>query len=181
MGNTKRVAAYIRVGNYDQLNDSTGEILKRAKEGEIKTLIVSTLERLCEDHVRRQALIDELTGYGVEIITTFEEENTSRRCAIYNRYSIEDPKKLAEARERLISYCEKELHISDYVLFEEVGSVLEKRERYDEMMKLIDQCEFTDILVCHIDRLYKPTYDPVKFGEIVLSLSKKVKIHALDK
>lgn len=181
MDNTKRAATYVRVGNYDQISDPIGEILKRAKEGEIKTLFVGTLERLCEDPVRRQALIDELTGYGVDIITAFEEEKVSKRCAIYNRYSVENPNKLAEARERLISYCENELHITDYVLFEEIGSVLEKRERYDEMMDLINQGEFTDILVCYIDRLYKPAYDPVKFGEIVLSLSEKVKIHVLER
>lgn len=180
MDNAKHVATYIRVGNYDQLNDPIGEILKRAKEGEIKSLVVGTLERLCEDPVRRQALINELTSYGVEIITAFEEENTSRRCALYNRYSVNAPERLATAREKLISYCENELHITDYVLFEEVGSVLEKRERFDEMMDLINKGEFTDILVCHIDRLYKPGYDPVKFGEIISVLSEKVNIHMLE-
>ena len=167
--------------NSNYLNDSIGEILKRAKNGEIKSLVLSTLERLCEDPTRRKTVIDELTGYGVEIITVFEDENKSRRCAIYNRYSVEDPERLSAARERLISYCENELHITDHVLFEEVGSVLEKRERYDEMITRIDQGEFTDVLVCHIDRLYKPAYDPAKFGEIVLSLAEKVKIHTLER
>lgn len=167
--------------NSNYLNDSIEEILKRAKDGEIKTIVVGTLDRLCEDPAQRRALIDELAGYGVEIIAVFEEENTSRRCAIYNRYSVEDPEGLTTARERLISYCENELHITDHVLFEEVGSVLEKRERYDEMITRIDRGEFTDILVCHIDRLYKPAYSPAKFGEIVLSLSEKVKIHTLER
>ena len=167
--------------NSNYLNDSIEEILKRAKNGEIKTLVLGTLDRLCEDPARRQTVIDDLTGYGVEIITAFEEEKTSRRCAIYNRYSMDDSERLSAARERLISFCEKKLHISDYVLFEEVASVLNKRERYDEMITRIDRGEFTDILVCHIDRLYKPAYGPVKFGEIVLSLSEKVKIHALER
>lgn len=181
MDNAKRVATYIRVGNYDQLNDPIGEIFKRAKEGEIKTLVIGTLERLCEDPVRRKALIDELTGYGVEIITAFEEEKASRRCALYNRYSVDDPERLATAREKLISYCENELHITDYVLFEEIGSVLEKREQFDNMMDLISKGEFTDILVCHIDRLYKPSYDPIKLGEIILAISEKAKIHVLER
>ena len=181
MDNTIRDGASIREDNGYCLNDSIGEILKRAKDGEIKTLVLGTLERLCEDPTRRKTVIDELTGYGVEIITVFEDENISRRCAIYNRYSVDDPERLTTARERLISYCENELHITDYVLFEEVGSVLEKREQYDEMITRIDRGEFTDILVCHIDRLYKPAYSPAKFGEIVLSLSEKVKIHTLER
>ena len=181
MDNTIRDGASIREDNGYCLNDSIGEILKRAKDGEIKTLVLGTLERLCEDPTRRKTVIDELTGYGVEIITVFEDENISRRCAIYNRYSVDDPERLTTARERLISYCENELHITDYVLFEEVGSVLEKREQYDEMITRIDRGEFTDILVCHIDRLYNPAYGPAKFGEIVLSLSEKVKIHTLER
>ena len=74
MKDNQKVAAYSRVGNYDQLPNAIEQICERAKQGEIKTLVVGTLERLCDDPIQRQELIKELTDYGVEIITAFDEE-----------------------------------------------------------------------------------------------------------
>ena len=128
-----KIAAYMRVGNYDQLQNTTEHI-----------------------HVT---------------------DNTSRKCAIYNRYSVEAPERLAEMRDKLIAYCQKNLGVSDYELFEEIGSVLKKREVFEDMLDRINQGEFTDLLVCQLDRLYKPAYDLDKFVEIIEALQEKVTVH----
>ena len=131
-----KVAAYMRVGNYDQLQNTTEHI-----------------------HVT---------------------DNTSRKCAIYNRYSVEAPERLAEMRDKLIGYCQENLDVSDYELFEERGSVLDKREVFEDMLDSINQGEFTDLLVCQLDRLYKPAYDFDRFVEIIEALQEKVTIHVSD-
>ena len=131
-----KVAVYMRVGNYDQLQNTTEHI-----------------------HVT---------------------DNTSRKCAIYNRYSVEAPERLAEMRDKLIGYCQENLDVSDYELFEERGSVLDKREVFEDMLDRINQGEFTDLLVCQLDRLYKPAYDFDRFVEIIEALQEKVTIHISD-
>lgn len=131
-----KIAAYMRVGNYDQLQNTTEHI-----------------------HVT---------------------DNTSRKCAIYNRYSVEAPERLAEMRDKLIAYCQENLGVSDYELFEEIGSVLKKRDVFEDMLDRINQGEFTDLLVCQLDRLYKPAYDFDRFVEIIEALQEKVTIHISD-
>ncbi len=155
-------------------------IVERAKEGEIKTLLVGDLERLCDDTDSREALIKELASYGVEIITAFDEEKEPRRCAIYNRHSVDDPERLAEMRGKLLTYCKDTLGISDYVLFEEIGSCLEKREAFDDMVARVERGEFTDFLVYSIDRLFKPAYSTAKFWKIVKGFNAKVEIHVAE-
>lgn len=175
-----RVASYMRVGNYEQIIDPIDYIRAKAKRGEIQTLLVGTLERVCEDPVRRKEIIKELTDYGVEIVTAFNEEIPTRKCAIYNRYSIEDNKRMAETRERLIAYCADTLGITDFLLFEEVGSVIEKREVFDDMMEHIEKGEFTDLLVNHIDRIFKPAYDSARFIELIERIQLKAVIHIVN-
>ena len=128
-----KVAAYMHVGNYDQLQNTTEHI-----------------------HVT---------------------DNTSRKCAIYNRYSVDVPERLAEMRGMLIAYCQEKMDIGDYDIFEETGSVKEKREVFEDMLDRINQGEFTDLLVCQLDRLYKPTYDFDKFVGIIEILQQKVTVH----
>ena len=103
-----------------------------------------------------------------------------KRCAIYNRYSVNAPQILEKKRDELISYCENDLGILNHELFEEVGSVLEEREVFDQMMARIEQNEFSDVLVCHIDRIYKPGYDPEKLAEYVDRIRAKAVIHTID-
>ena len=103
-----------------------------------------------------------------------------KRCAIYNRYSVDAPQILEKKRDELISYCENDLGIPNHELFEEVGSVLEEREVFDQMMARIEQNEFSDVLVCHIDRIYKPRYDPEKLAEYVDRIRAKAVIHTID-
>ena len=103
-----------------------------------------------------------------------------KRCAIYNRYSVNAPQILKKKRDELISYCENDLGIPNHELFEEVGSVLEEREVFDQMMARIEQNEFSDVLVCHIDRIYKPGYDPEKLAEYVDRISAKAVIHTVE-
>ena len=74
MKDNQKIAVYSRVCNYDQLPNAIDQICEMAKQGEIKTLVVGTLERLCDDPIQRQKLIKELTDCGVEIITAFDEE-----------------------------------------------------------------------------------------------------------
>ena len=54
MNKKKNVAMYARVGNHDQLVDPVDFILAQAMRGEIQTLVVGTLERVCADPERRQ-------------------------------------------------------------------------------------------------------------------------------
>ena len=103
-----------------------------------------------------------------------------KRCAIYNRYSVDAPQILEKKRDELISYCENDLGIPNHELFEEVGSVLEEREVFDQMMARIEQNEFSDVLVCHIDRIYKPRYDPEKLAEYVDRIRAKAVIHTIE-
>ena len=103
-----------------------------------------------------------------------------KRCAIYNRYSVNAPQILEKKRDELISYCENDLGIPDHELFEEVCSVLEEREVFDQMMARIEQNEFSDVLVCHIDRIYKPGYDPEKLAEYVDRIRAKAVIHTVE-
>lgn len=133
MKKESKLAAYMRVGSYSQLQNTT-------------------------EHIP-------------------DMDKTPRKCAIYNRYSVEASERLAETRGKLIAYCQENLGISDYVLFEEIGSVLEKREVFEDMLDRINQGEFTDLLVCQFDRLYKPAYDLDKFVEIIEALQEKVTVH----
>ena len=103
-----------------------------------------------------------------------------KRCAIYNRYSVNAPQVLKKKRDELISYCENDLGIPNHELFEEVGSVLEERKVFDQMMARIEQNEFSDVLVCHIDRIYKPGYDPEKLAEYVDKIRAKAVIHTVE-
>ena len=66
------------------------------------------------------------------------------------------------------------------IYFEEIGSVLEKREVLDDMFDRINQGEFTDLLVCQLDRLYKTAYDLDKFVEIIEALQEKVTVHVSE-
>lgn len=181
MDKEKRVVTYARLGNYDQLENPIEYIVERAKQGEIKTLLVGTLERLCDDPDRRESLIKELTEYGVEIITALDEEKEPRQCAIYNRHSVNDSERLTEMRGKLLTYCKETLGITDYVLFEEVGSCLEKREAFDDMVARIENGEFTDLVVYSIDRLFKPAYSTAKFWKIVKGINDRVDIHIVKK
>jgi hypothetical protein len=48
------------------------------------------------------------------------------------------------------------------------------------MMARIEQNEFSDVLVCHIDRIYKLGYDPESFAEYVDKISAKAVIHTIE-
>lgn len=180
MKNKKNIATYARVGSYEQLESPIDIILDQARRGEIQTVLVSSLERLCEDQVRREALIKVLSDCGVKIITSFDEKTKEKCCAIYNRYSTDDFERLAEVRGKLITYCTETLGVTDYMLFEEVGSCLEKRDVFDDMVTRIENGEFTDLLVNHIDRIFKPAYDKTHFIELVERIQLKVVIHILN-
>lgn len=103
-----------------------------------------------------------------------------RKCAIYNRISIGDQNQLEEDRKELISYCKENLRIDDFVIFEEISSVLSDREEYNNMIEKINNHEFTDLLVAHPDRLFKASYNQEKFDEIVNNISKcNVTLHSI--
>ena len=181
MNKEKKTTTHARKGNYDRMANSLENIVEMAKQGKIKTLLVGTLERLCDDPDRREALIQEFTSYGVEIVAAFDEEKKPRCCAIYNRHSIDDPERLAEMRGKLLTYCKDTLGIVDYVLFEDIGSCLEKREAFESMVARVEREEFTDLVVYSIDRLFKPAYSTAKFWKIVKGLNDKVEIHSIVK
>ncbi|MBQ8299850.1 MAG: recombinase family protein [Clostridia bacterium] len=64
---------YTRAENYNQIENSIEHIREQVKQHKIDTLLVSTLERLCEDKSEREKLIKELESYGVEIIVAFDD------------------------------------------------------------------------------------------------------------
>lgn len=51
-----------------------------------------------------------------------------RKCAIYNRISVENKTQLEKIRNILIEYCQKALGIKDYILFEELALSMEKEK-----------------------------------------------------
>ncbi len=180
MEKEKTIATYMRVGHYEQLEKPIEHIIERAKRGEIKTLVVSELERFCDDPERRETLINELAAYEVEILPVLDETKKPRCCAIYNRHSVNDPERLTEMRDKLLTYCKETLGISDYILFEEVGSCLEKRAVFDDMVTRIENGVFTDLLVNHIDRIFKPAYDVARFIELIERIQSKAVLHILN-
>ena len=121
--------------------------------------------------------------YGVFISRIKRKEKTmadNKRCAIYNRYSVNATEILEQKREELITYCEESLGIPEHELFEEVGSCLDKREVFDQMMARIENKEFSDVLVFNIDRIYKLGYDHEKLAEYVDRIRAKAVIHTLE-
>ena len=91
-----------------------------------------------------------------------------RKCAIYNRISVENKTQLEKIRNILIEYCQKALGIKDYILFEEIGSVDGKRKEFEDMIDRIHKGEFTDLLVYHPNRIYRAEYNKEKFDNISL-------------
>ena len=67
-----------------------------------------------------------------------------RKCAIYNRLSYDNSDELMKMREELIEYCENNLLIKDYVVFEEIASVEKERKEFNQMVERIHNGEFTD-------------------------------------
>ena len=49
-----------------------------------------------------------------------------KRCAIYNRYSVNAPEILEKKRGELITYCEDSLGISDHELLKRLALSLKK-------------------------------------------------------
>lgn len=99
-----------------------------------------------------------------------------RKCVIYNRLSTENKARIEELKGQLIEYCTNNLKIEDYDYFEEVGSVLNERKVFNEIMKRIYDGRYTDFLVYHKDRIYKPTYDLNEFERII----NDIKNHDVD-
>jgi len=103
-----------------------------------------------------------------------------RKCAIYNRISMGTQEELTERRAKLIDYCINTLKIKDITVFEEIASVLHKREEFDDMIKKIHNNEYTDLLVEHPDRLYKATYNKKIFDDIVVDIAScGVELHSM--
>ena len=100
-----------------------------------------------------------------------------RKCAIYNRISVENKTQLEKMRNTLIEYCQNILDINDYVLFEDVGSVEGKRKKFEDMIDRIHKEEFTDLLVYHPNRIYRAEYNKEKFDNIINDIDKYVDIY----
>lgn len=102
------------------------------------------------------------------------------KCAIYNRYSINDEKKIIKHRQELINYCKQILKIDDFVLFEDIGSLTEERADFNEMMSRLNNGEFTDLLTYSFNRIYRIEYDRKIFNNIICDIaSKNVNIHSI--
>lgn len=103
-----------------------------------------------------------------------------RKCAIYNRISVENKTQLEKIRNTLIECCQKDLGINDYILFEEIGSVDGKRKEFEDMIDRIHKGEFTDLLVYHPNRIYRAEYNKEKFDNIINDIDKYVVLHSVD-
>lgn len=105
-----------------------------------------------------------------------------RKCAIYNRLSYDNTDKLKKIREELVECCKNDLLINDYVVFEEIASVEDERKEFNEMIRRIQDKEFTDLLVYHPDRIYKATYNKEKFDKIIKEIAKyNIQLHSIIK
>ena len=102
-----------------------------------------------------------------------------RKCAIYNRISVENKTQLEKIRNILIEYCQKALGIKDYILFEEIGSVDGKRKEFEDMIHRIHKGEFTDLLVYHPNRIYRAEYNKEKFDNIINDIDKYAVLHSV--
>lgn len=104
----------------------------------------------------------------------------NKKCAIYNRYSIENEKYMNMHREELIDYCKNILKIQDCEVFEDVGSVLKERLAFQKMLEKMKQGEFTDLLVYHPNRIYRAEYNKDKFDNIIKEISSyNVELHSI--
>ena len=104
----------------------------------------------------------------------------NKKCAIYNRYSIENEKYMNMHREELIDYCKNILKIQDCEVFEDVGSVLKERLAFQKMLEKMKQGEFTDLLVYHPNRIYRAEYNRDKFDNIIKEISScNVELHSI--
>ena len=109
-----------------------------------------------------------------------EANHNNKICAIYNRYSINDEEMLDKKRKELIKYCTEVLKIKNFVIFEEIKSVLEKRDIFDEMIDRMHKHEFTDLLVCNTGIIYKPLYNREKYNEILNDIEEQnVVVHSI--
>jgi len=105
----------------------------------------------------------------------YENKGKKRKCAIYNRWHCNNPEKLEEERNGLITYCKEVLCIDDYVYFEDVGLTLDERKDYDEMNRRIHSKEFTDLLVINPNRLWREDgKDNKTIGENIIEFSKYI-------
>lgn len=59
-------------------------------------------------------------------------------------------------------------------------NLLREKHKNGEEYYWINQGEFTDLLVCQLDRLYKPVYDFDRFVEIIEALQEKVTVHVSE-
>ncbi len=104
-----------------------------------------------------------------------------RKCAIYNFYSIDDKERLENNRNELIKYCVEQLGITDYEIFEDVGSMLKERKDFNRMIEQIHSKKITDLLVKHPNRIFRAEYDKKKFDEIVTDIDRQgVLMHSIE-
>lgn len=103
-----------------------------------------------------------------------------KKCAIYCRYSINDTERIKQQKTKLINYCENVLKIHDYEIFVDICSSLKDRASFQKMMKKMKQGVFTDLLVYHTNRIYRPQYNKEKYDSLMKEiLSYNVKINSM--
>lgn len=104
----------------------------------------------------------------------------NKRCAIYNRYSIDNEIMINMRRDELANYCENVLKIYDYEIFEDIGSVLKERLAFQKMLEKMKRGEFTDLLVYHPNRIYRAEYNKDKYNNIIKEISSyNIEIHSM--
>lgn len=110
-----------------------------------------------------------------------DKVHIGKKCAIYNRLSISDDKQLILKRKELIDYCTNVLKIDNYVIFEEVSSIEDERPEFNNMLKRIEESEFTDILVFDKNRIYRRNYNSEIYDKIFNKIvNSNVNINSID-
>lgn len=101
-----------------------------------------------------------------------------KKCVIYNKLSNSNYETLQLQRDELIKYCKDKLKIKDYDIYDEAST---DKNQFNEMMKKIDEKEFTDILVSDLYNIYRISYNDEKFGNTIDKiLSSNIKLHCIE-
>ena len=93
-----------------------------------------------------------------------------KKCAIFVHYSINVPKRIEEKKSRLIKFCQEVLETNNYEIFVEIGSFLEDREVFENMLKRFETGEFSHLVVTDVGQIYNLIYDMRK----ALDLTNKI-------
>ncbi len=78
---------------------------------------------------------------------------------LYIRDSIGNKENLEKQEKELREFVNKEFKTADISVYKDIGSVLKEREGLDDLLRDIKEKGANWVIVSHIDRFYKVTYE----------------------